>query len=103
RVDEARFQSLEDCKRGGAVVGTLGETAAERLLDKIGVTKKVYEGQVEPYTDLALGRIDAVLLDLPIAVYYAKPNKKLKFVGEPLAEGQYVIVFRKDEEALAQQ
>jgi polar amino acid transport system substrate-binding protein len=42
-----------------------------------------------------------VLLDLPIAVYYAQPNPKLKFIGQPLAEGQYAIAFRKEDEALA--
>ena len=36
---------------------------------KMGITKKVYGNQVEPYLDLELGRLDAVLLDLPIATY----------------------------------
>lgn len=44
-----------------------------------GVDVKIYAGQVEPYEDLALGRLDAVLLDLPIAAYYAKPNPTLKY------------------------
>ena len=51
------------------MVGTLEDTAAERLLDEQGVVKKIYDSQVEPFFDLELGRIDAVLLDLPIAVY----------------------------------
>ncbi len=40
----------------------------------MGIAKKVYGNQVEPYVDLELGRLDAVLLDLPIAMYYAKPQ-----------------------------
>lgn len=103
RKEESRFQSLDDCKRLGAVVGTLEDTAAERLLDQKGIAKKVFGNQVEPYVDLELGRLDAVFLDLPIAVYYAQPNPKLKFVGEPMGEGLYAIAFRKDQEALAQQ
>lgn len=103
RVDEKRFDSLESCQRIGGLVGTLEDTAAERLLDQKGIAKKIYDGQVEPYLDLELGRVDAVLLDLPIAVYYAKPNPKLRFLGKPLGEGRYAIALRKDREDLALQ
>ncbi len=103
RSGEKRFETLQQCKSVGGAVGTLEDTAAERVLDKMGLTKKVYDSQVEPYVDLELGRIDAVLLDLPIAVYYAKPNPKLKFTGEPLASGHYAIGFRKEQESLAQE
>jgi polar amino acid transport system substrate-binding protein len=102
RKDDSRFQTLGDCKRLGAVVGTLEDTAAERLLVQKGIRKKVYGDQVAPYVDLELGRIDAVFLDLPIAIYYARPNLKLKFVGKPLGEGFYAIAFRKDQQALAE-
>ncbi|MGA2033543.1 MAG: ABC transporter substrate-binding protein/permease [Thermoguttaceae bacterium] len=98
---EKRFQSLEECKKLGLLVGTLEDTAAQRLLDQMGIRNKVYGNQTEPYLDLELGRLDAVLLDLPIAVYYAQPNPKLKFVGKPLAPGFYAIAFRKDQEELA--
>jgi polar amino acid transport system substrate-binding protein len=101
RADETRFFNLEQCKQAGGIVGTLGDTAASRLLEARHITCKVYDGQAEPYQDLALGRIDAVLLDEPIAVYYALPNPKLRFVGEPFAEGHYAIAFRKDQESLA--
>ena len=87
----------------GGLVGTLDGTAAERLLDQLHVQEALYDGQVEPYRDLELGRVDAVLLDLPIAIYYAQPNPKLKFVGKPIGEGLYAIAMRKDQEALAQQ
>jgi polar amino acid transport system substrate-binding protein len=103
RADEKRFHDLDECKAIGGVVGTLEDTAAERLLDKEGITKKSYPNQVEPYRDLELHRLDAVLLDLPIAAYYARPNPALKYVGEPLGAGLYAIGFRKDNEALAKQ
>jgi polar amino acid transport system substrate-binding protein len=101
RKDDSRFETLEKCKELQGVVGTLEDTAAERLLDQMGITKRVYGNQVEPYNDLKLDRLDAVLLDLPIAAYYAKPDEKLKFVGPEIAPGDYVIAFRKDQEALA--
>jgi polar amino acid transport system substrate-binding protein len=101
RADETRFDSLAKCHALGGVVGTLDDTAAKRLLDRMGVRTKVYEGQTEPYLDLAAGRIDAVLLDLPIAIYYAKPNPQLKFVGEPMEQGLYAAAFAKGREDLA--
>lgn len=101
RADEKRFESLEECKAAGCVVGTLEDTAAARLLDQMGVKKKEYGNQVEPYKDLEFGRIDAVLLDLPIASYYGLPNPKLKFMGPAIAPGYYVIAFRKEQEELA--
>jgi polar amino acid transport system substrate-binding protein len=103
QADEVRFDSLETCQAAGGVVGTLGDTVSSRVLEEMGIQSKVYDGQAEPYQDLALGRIDAVLLDEPIAVYYAGPNPKLKFVGQPFREGHYVIAFRKDQEELARQ
>jgi polar amino acid transport system substrate-binding protein len=65
-----------------------------------GVDVKIYAGQVEPYEDLAIGRLDAVLLDLPIAAYYAKPNPKLKYAGQPIGEGFYAIAIRKGDKEL---
>jgi polar amino acid transport system substrate-binding protein len=102
QAKDDRFTTLEKCKGIGGVVGTLEDTAAERLLDKMGIAKKVYGNQVEPYVDLELGRLDAVLLDLPIAAYYAKPKPKLKFVGQTIEPGFYGIAFRKEDEALAE-
>jgi len=103
RTAETRIGSIEDCKRLGATVGTLEDTAAERLLDQEHISKKVYGNQVEPYVDLELGRVDGVLLDLPIASYLARPNPKLKFVGPAIAPGYYAIAFRKNQELLAAQ
>lgn len=103
RKDNDRLASLEDLKANKAVVGTLGDTAASRLLEKEGVTTKYYDSQAEPYLDLALGRTDAVLMDSPIAEYFAAPNKELKFAGKPFALGAYAIMFRREDEALAQQ
>ena len=101
RAGDTRFTTLDGCKAIGCTIATLEETAAERILDAQGVTKKIYDGQVEPYTDLELARVDGVLLDLPIAIYYAKPNEHLQFVGEPFGKGFYGIAFRKDQVDLA--
>ena len=103
RAGESRFETLEQCRAIGGTVGTLEDTAAERLLDELEIRKRIYDNQVEPYSDLEYGRLDAVLLDLPIAMYYARQNPKLKFVGSPLARGYYAIAFRPEDETLADQ
>jgi polar amino acid transport system substrate-binding protein len=107
RRDERRFASLETCKSAGALVGTLANTAAARLLKQDGIATRLYPDQTSPYKDLQQGQIDAVLLDLPIAVQYTKRDPEfhatLKFVGNPLAPGFYVIAFRTEQEALAAQ
>jgi len=104
RADEDRFQTLEELKKvKDAKVGTLGDTAASRLLEKMGIPTQTYDGQVEPYRDLALKRVDAVLLDLPIALYYAKKDPKLKFSGPPIEPGYYAIAFNRKNEELAKQ
>jgi polar amino acid transport system substrate-binding protein len=100
RAGDTRFADLAGCRRLDCVVGTLEDTAADRLLTAEGIRAKLYDGVVEPYRDLALGRVDAVLLDLPIALYYARPNPELRFVGEPMARGYYGIAFRKEDTAL---
>ena len=107
RRDDNRFQSLDDCKRDGVVVGTMANTAAARLLAQAGIKMRAYLDQTTPYKDLAQNQLDAVLFDLPIALQYTKRDPdfqaKLKFAGKPLAPGFYVIAFRKDDEQLAGQ
>jgi His/Glu/Gln/Arg/opine family amino acid ABC transporter permease subunit len=101
RASEDRFDTLESCKAKGCVVGTLEDTAAERLLDAEGIAKRIYDSQAEPYHDLRDRRIDAVLMDLPIAIYYAQPNPQLKFAGPAIGRGYYAIALRPGNDALA--
>lgn len=94
-AENKAINSLTDCK--GKKVGTLNNTAAERILRATpGIGEVVtYDDNVRPYEDCIIGRIDAVLLDLPIALYNAKDNVKLRFAGEPFGEGYYAIAVRK--------
>src|SRR5687768_8606107 len=61
-VDAATFRTLSDLR--GRRVATLGATLAYDLLvdaqSKFEVQPVVYEDDVHPYTDLILGRVDAV-------------------------------------------
>lgn len=98
RKDEEGIKSIADLK--GKKVGTLAGTMAYDMLQKIGgVDIRTYEG-VWPYEDVALGRIDAAFLDLPIAAYYGKPDPRLKYAGPLEGEGLYGIAIRKEDPEL---
>lgn len=98
RADEP-YRSLFDLVGHG--VGTLNQTVAHDILLAVpGITAKVYEGNEEPYTDLELGRTDAVLLDNIIADRYGCPNKKLRCLPYDVARGIYVIGMRKGDDNL---
>ncbi len=84
---------LEQLK--GKAVGTLSASAAQRLLEQLGgVDIRMYPGQVEPFRDLNNGRLDAVLLDLPIVIYYLAKEPGLQRAGDPFAVGYYGIGVR---------
>ncbi len=102
RASDNRINRREDLR--GKKVGTLYNTEAKRLLEEMGdVSVTIYSGQVEPFRDLSLNRVDAVFVDLPIASYYAMPNPQLRMVGGPVGEGYYGIALRKEDRALAEE
>jgi polar amino acid transport system substrate-binding protein len=85
----------------GKKVGVLSASVAQRLVEKMGgADLKIYPGNVECFRDLKALRIDAVVLDLPIAIFYAKPDPELKFSGAPFARGYYAIGVRKQDRSL---
>jgi polar amino acid transport system substrate-binding protein len=60
----------------------------------------LYIGVVEQFEDLKNGRVDAVLLDTPIAVFYGRPKPEVRFAGPPVGRGYYGMAVRKGDEAL---
>ncbi|HEV2692893.1 MAG TPA: ABC transporter substrate-binding protein/permease, partial [Verrucomicrobiae bacterium] len=97
--DSPELTQIEQLK--GKSVGVLSDSVAQRLLQKMGgVDVRIYPGNVESFMDLKAGRIQATLLDLPIAIYYAKSDAALKFSGEPFAPGYYGIGIRKEDFSL---
>src|SRR5713226_2600535 len=98
RNSEQQIHSLADCRN--RTVGTLGNTAASRLLEKEGVPFRGYADPVMAYRDLELKRIDAVLMDMPAEVFYVSKNTRLKRAGEPFFRGTYNIGLRKGDDAL---
>ncbi|WP_202405268.1 ABC transporter substrate-binding protein/permease [Saccharibacter sp. 17.LH.SD] len=80
-------------------VGTIKNTAAEHLLLQHGIEGiRSYEEETDLFTDLRNGRVDAVLIDEPIAQYYRSDDMEL--VGDPIGRITYGIAFPKDNPAL---
>jgi len=108
RVDDSRFAGkttsdnldLKDLE--GLTVGTgASYKAADILAEDKKITVKLYDPDL-PFNDLAAHRIDAVLIDGPIAAYYvigagpgAKPNAALKTIGKPFRTDDYFVGFNK--------
>jgi polar amino acid transport system substrate-binding protein len=93
------LSQLEELK--GKAVGVLSGSVAKGLLDKMGgADLRIYPGNVESLRDLKAQRIEAVVMDLPIAIYYAKPDPSLRFSGASFAPGFYAIGVRKEDKTL---
>jgi polar amino acid transport system substrate-binding protein len=90
--DAGRFRALGDL--AGRRVATLGATLAYDLLlaaqTKFGVVPVTYEDDVHPYTDLVLGRVDAVLLDEVLARRGIRRNPGLTNQPTDVGVGHYV-------------
>jgi polar amino acid transport system substrate-binding protein len=104
-ADRERYRSLADLK--GKRVATLGGTIAyELLLDAErahGVTAVSYDDDVHPYSDLALGRVDAVVLDNVLADRAMRRNPGLYTHPGALAAGSYIIITAPENGALRDQ
>jgi polar amino acid transport system substrate-binding protein len=93
-ADRERYRGLEDLR--GRRVATLGGTIAYDLLLAAerthGLTAVSYDEDVHPYSDLALGRVDAVVLDHVLAERAMRRNAGLYTHSEALAVGHYIVI-----------
>ncbi|MBI4483826.1 MAG: ABC transporter permease subunit [Acidobacteria bacterium] len=94
-----QVRDLEGLK--GRRVGTLkGALAADVLSRSPEIQVVHYDGQVEPYRDLAIGRLDAVLLDGPIARFYGERIPALKYIPGNFGTGYYAVGVRREDRDL---
>lgn len=99
RADAESVRDMDDLEN--KKVGTLKASLAERMLREHGGIKvRTYDSEVSSYEDLKNGRLDAVLIDEPVAKYYAGWNPQLKLTGEPIGEVVYGIAMRKQDTVL---
>lgn len=88
--ENTNIHRLEDCR--GKAVGTLRFSVAHRMLEALsGVDVRTYESEVNAYDDLLNHRTQAVLMDDPIAIYYADTQPRFKTVGPLLGRIEYGI------------
>jgi polar amino acid transport system substrate-binding protein len=100
--DRDRSRTLADLK--GRRVATLGGTMAYDLLLEAertqGIVAVSYDDDVHPYSDLLLGRVDAVVLDNVLANRAMRRNKGLFTHPDALAVGHYIIITAPENTAL---
>lgn len=93
-ADRTRYRTLTDL--AGRKVGTLGGTIAYELLlaakREKGLEPVSYDDDVNPFADLARGRLDAVLLDHILAERSVRRNPGLAIQPGTAAVGHYVGV-----------
>ncbi|MBP9086417.1 MAG: ABC transporter permease subunit, partial [Kofleriaceae bacterium] len=92
------FRTIEALR--GKRVGTLNQTFAHDLLKAASVEIVLYEGNEEPYLDLALGRVDAVLMDNVIADRYGCNRTGITCLPTEVARGIYVAGIRPNDPEL---
>jgi polar amino acid transport system substrate-binding protein len=92
--DAGRYRTIEDLR--GRSVATLAGTIAYDILlraeREYGVRPVSYEDDVHPYSDLMLGRVDAVLLDHVLADRRQRTVPGMTTQPQPVAIGHYVGV-----------
>ena len=103
--DRDRYRTLADL--AGRRVATLGGTIAYNLLlaaeRSHGITAVSYDDDVHPYSDLGLGRVDAVVLDNVLADRAMRRNAGLHTHADALAVGHYIIITAPENDALRNQ
>jgi polar amino acid transport system substrate-binding protein len=103
--DRERYRTLADLR--GRRVATLGATLAYDILvtaqSEHGVIPVTYEDDVHPYSDLAVGRVDAVLLDEVLADRGVSRNPGLVSQDTNEGVGHYVGILAPEQTTLRDQ
>jgi polar amino acid transport system substrate-binding protein len=101
-ADRSRFRTLADL--AGRRVGTLGGTIAYDILlaasREHGIQPVSYDDDVHPYSDLVIGRLDAVLLDNVVAERRRLTVSGFTTAADAIATGHYVGVLARGNAAL---
>jgi len=86
-------------KTVGAQIGTTGAFEIDKVKDSYKINEKTYDDIGLAFADLANKRLDAIVVDTPIAANYALQNDqykgKLKIVGNPMTSEYYGVAVKK--------
>jgi polar amino acid transport system substrate-binding protein len=102
---DSGLESLDDLK--GKIVavdtGSTGDIWATAHQDQYGFAEiRRFEGLNPAMLDLAAGRIDGYISDIPALLYYTKDKPNLKVVQRIPTGEKYSIMFAKDAELAGQ-
>jgi polar amino acid transport system substrate-binding protein len=101
-ADVPRFRTLADLR--GRKVGTLSGTIAYEILLRaerdLGIQAVSYDDDVHPYSDLVIGRVDAVLLDHVLAERRLRSLPGFAVQPDAIAIGHYVGALAPDQAGL---
>ncbi|MEA2101001.1 MAG: basic amino acid ABC transporter substrate-binding protein [Thermodesulfobacteriota bacterium] len=102
-TDMKNIFSLADMK-GKKIGAQMGTTGALEIKEVPGIKLKSYDEIGLAFEDMAVGRIQGVVCDTPVAADYALQKEeyksKFKIVGKPFTDEVYGIVFKKGNKEL---
>lgn len=100
RKDNNDINSVEDLD--GKVIATQTGSSGETACSDLGLKGvKLYDQYPEAFQDLAIGRVDVVVVDVTTAAHYiSKKPDTYKVVGERLVDEPYAIGIRKEDKDL---
>lgn len=101
------ISTLDDIKdkRVGVQLGTTGGVVAEKALGQNNPNMKQFRKYTEVFYELKLGRVDVVVVDMPVAQAYLKLKNfsDLKISSKPMSEEEFGIAIAKDNTELHKQ
>ncbi len=102
---DAGYQTIEELKDKivGVQLGTTGAGMVETVLGEDNPNIKQFRKYNEVFSDLKLGRIDAIVVDLPVAQAYLRRLSGLKVSSPRMSEEEYGIAVRKGNAELLKQ
>jgi len=93
RAGSTNINGLEDLK--GGTVGVLSGSVSHHILGgRPEIHSKIYLGNAETFRDLKIGRLDATIVDSPVATQFARTDPELRLGGPAFAPGFYAIGVR---------
>ncbi len=98
---KSNIQKPEDLagKKVGVQVGTTADESVEKYLKTIKFEVTKYDQIIQPFTDLKTGRLDAIIVDEVVAMYYVtKDPKNYMVTGARLTNEPIGICFKKGNE-----
>ena len=97
READAGYTAMDQLKdkKVGVQLGTTGALMSEEVLGENNENLRQFRRYTEVFNELRLRRIDAVVVDLPVAKAFIRRIKGLKISSQPMSEEQYGIAVKK--------